>query len=145
MAINPTLLMRPVYRPNYAFATGISSLSSQLYGGNRFSRSLPPRRPMTASYPAYTRPGVAYPPQAMVYGSGYAMMQQNVAAQQWNPALPYQGAQPYLVMPGQYTAAWPPQYQTGQNQWDPVVSTNLSQSLSSPSTVPNNFPPNNQN
>lgn len=131
--------MRPVYRPNYAFATGISSLSSQFYSGNRFSRLPPPRRPLTHSYPSLTRPSVPYPPQAIPYGSGYTMMQQNFAGQQWNPALPYQGAQPYMVVPGQYTPAWPPQYQTGQNQWDPVVSTNLSQTLQS-TTLPNSYP-----
>ena len=140
--------MRPVYRPNYAFATGISSLSSQFYAGNRFSRSLPPpRRHMVSSFSSYSRPGIAYPSHNSAYGTGYAMMQNNLAGQQWNPALPYQGTQPYLQIAGQYAAAptaWPPQYQTGQNQWDPVVSTNLSQSLST-STLPNNLPQNNQN
>ena len=69
------------------------------------------------------------------------MMQKNLAGQQWNPALPHQRTQPYLKIAGQYseaTTTWPPQYQTGQNQWDPVVLTNLSQSLSA-STLPKIF------
>lgn len=138
--------MRPVYRPNYAFATGISSPSSQFYPGNRFARYGQPKRPPVASYP-YARPGVMYPGQP-VYTS-YTMQQSIVAQQQWNPALPapYQGQQ-YLVMPGQqYPPVWPPQYQTGQvqNQWDPVVSTNLSQSISSSAFATNLTNQNNQN
>lgn len=147
--------MRPVYRPNYPYTPGYSNTNSQNYLGNRYSSrfsSAPGaniRRPFGSSFPSqFPRPNPRYPmdminnqyarPQAMIFNNYMGVMQ---------PVLAHQNGQ-MLMMHGQQYQAWPNQaniqysnqqymgVQQVQNNWDPVVSTNLSQS-----NVQNNWDP----